>query len=92
MTDDDRPTIPSGSGSAFCRSDYYTQEQLTQRGWTAGLIETLLGDPEQTRANRFRRGLMQKYWSCSRVEEIETTVAFADGKIRKGKRGRRPSR
>jgi hypothetical protein len=77
---------------AFCRAAYFSQEQLTDRGWTAGLIDTLLGEPEQTRANHFRVGLMQKYWSRTRVEEIETTVAFADRKIRKGKRGRRPSR
>lgn len=55
----------------------FTQAQLKDRGWSNGLIDTLLGSPDKTARNPvFRSKAPVKLWSRSRVEVAELRPEF----------------
>ena len=55
-----------------------TLEALRARGWSRGIIERLLGEPDRTRRNRrYRRGPRLHLYRAARVEACEATAEFA---------------
>jgi hypothetical protein len=63
--------------------DTFTATDLKARGWTNGLINRFLGEPDATRRSPFyRRGSPIKLYEASRVQEVETSPQFAEA-IRK---------
>ena len=57
-----------------------TQSAIMARGWSKGMIEELLPEPE-TRANpRYKNGAEMKLWPESEVEKAETTPEFKQRK------------
>jgi restriction system protein len=64
----------------------FSQAELKDRGWSLGLIRTLLGPPDKTTTNPvFRSKLPVKLWERSRVEEAETRPEFI---VNRGRRDR----
>ena len=60
-------------------TDYYTTEELKERGWTNSIIKQHLGRPDESRANsqgRLRSKI--KLFAVDRVHELEGGKAKAD--------------
>ena len=64
----------------------FTQAQLKERGWSKGLIEKLLGPPDQTARNPvYRSKAPVKLWHRLRVEESEKDLEFIAHQHRRDK-------
>ena len=60
-------------------TDYYTTEELKERGWMDSIIKQHLGKPDDTRADphgRLRTRI--KLFAVDRVHELESGKAKAD--------------
>ena len=59
--------------------DYYNTEQLKARGWTAFMIKTHLGKPdEQTSDPSGRLRKLIKFYRIDRVHTLEASTAKSD--------------
>lgn len=58
--------------------------ELIERGWSEGLIDQLLGEPHETRANPRNRGWPRmKLYRRDAVEAFEQTTAFVAHQVRR---------
>jgi len=56
--------------------EYLTMTDLGKRGWSKGLIAKLLGEPDRTSRNQYRRAAPVKLWEKVRVESAERHEPF----------------
>jgi hypothetical protein len=55
---------------------FFTKTELRARGWSARLIEELLGDPDYSKRNPYRRGSPILRWQEERVINAEKAEPF----------------
>lgn len=61
--------------------------ELKERGWSATMIENLLGEPDKRVKNpRYRKASPMRFYSTSRVDSVESSAPFADRKKKAAKR------
>ena len=76
-------TEPALAGQIGAMDEHYTTQQLKDRGWTARMIETHLGKPDEMKADpkgRLRKQI--KLYHQDRVQAAEGGTARADlGKL-----------
>ena len=64
----------------------FTMAGLRKRGWTEGMVKTLLGDPDQSADNsQFRRGAPMGFYYVDRVIDAEDSEIFARHNQRHGR-------
>ena len=64
-------------------SDYFTQKQIQERGWTKGMIDKWLGEPDQLVSNpQHPRGARVRLYEYRRVLAVENTREWNEGQVR----------
>ncbi len=64
-----------------------TLATLKNRGWTSGMIEKLLGEPDDFKRNpRFAKAAEMRLYSFARVEAVSMSCDFAAAKARAARR------
>jgi hypothetical protein len=62
----------------------FTLADLKSRGWSPGLLRSILGEPCRTRANpAYRSAAPMKLWSPDRVETAERDARFIEHKSKR---------
>lgn len=79
-TSDERNAPEEIAMKTFQVDGYATQTVLIKKmGWTLGLIQTFLKDPDSTRPNpKYRSAAPVKLFELLRVKQIEATAAFQE--------------
>jgi hypothetical protein len=65
---------------------YVTLASLKERGWTNALVNKFLGDPDDTRANRYSRSAPIRLYKMERVSAVEMTPDWQIAKAKSAKR------
>lgn len=66
---------------------FYTKSQLKEKGWTKGLIEKFLPEPDKTKKNpHYRSGPPMQLYLSEKVEQVESTAEFGEAKEKASKR------
>ena len=59
------------------RENLLNKKEVKERGWTDKLIETFLGEPDESRTNPFyKKAAPTKLYDMDRIQEIEATEVF----------------
>lgn len=67
------------SSTSTVSPEYLNLTSLKERGWTASLIKSFLGQPDHTKVNPFYRSAPpQKLYLVSRVEKLEGSREFQE--------------